>query len=280
MAGHGLVTYQSLKITLAHSHRMSLSATYYEIDVSNTIIEPSGQFVINDCYNSAVGTSSFCSRITRDLSDPTSPLIDNIDLGFLNRDNEKARGVDVNIAYDDQFTLMDRPIDFAFDLRANRQLERSDLFLNDDGSPDFDTDQGEFGYPTWTTQAFFRFDYDKYRVTWETRYMSGVEQDSDFVDDFDDVFGGGSDACLGPPDDVLCRDIGFAENYFLHNVSLYYYGDRWTFGGGIRNLLDEEPPFVDGSEVLSVNNSPIGYGYDLNGRVFFLNASVNFAGGQ
>ena len=61
---------------------------------------------------------------------------------------------------------------------------------------------------------------------------------------------------------------------------MYYFGDMWTFGGGIRNVLNEKPPVVDGTEILSVNNTPIGYGYDINGRVFFFNVQVNFGGGE
>jgi iron complex outermembrane receptor protein len=61
---------------------------------------------------------------------------------------------------------------------------------------------------------------------------------------------------------------------------MYYYGDQWTFGGGIRNVFNVKPPFVDGTEVLSINNTPIGYGYDLNGRTYFLNIAVSFGGGE
>jgi iron complex outermembrane receptor protein len=61
---------------------------------------------------------------------------------------------------------------------------------------------------------------------------------------------------------------------------VYFYGDRWTFGGGIRNVFNEEPPFVDGTEILAVNNAPIGYGYDLNGRTYFFNIAANFGGGE
>jgi iron complex outermembrane receptor protein len=63
-------------------------------------------------------------------------------------------------------------------------------------------------------------------------------------------------------------------------MSLYYFGDMWTFGGGIRNILNEKPPVVDGTEILAINNTPIGYGYDLNGRVFFVNIVANFGGGE
>lgn len=258
---------------------LALSATYYEIEVNQTIIEPSGQFIVNDCYNSLTGTSVFCSRIQRDLSDPTNPRFDIIDSGFINRESEKARGVDINLTFDDSFTVFDRPIDVTFDVTANRQLERSTLFIDDDGNQDVDTFQGEWGFPDWNLRTGLRFDYDNFRLTWETRYLASVHQDPDGIDAFSSAFTA-SDTCLGPPTDVLCRDYGDTDNYFLHHLSLYYYGDRWTFGGGIRNLLDEEPPIVDGTEILAVNNTPIGYGYDINGRTFFLNVGINFGGGE
>ncbi len=259
---------------------LSVSATYYEIEVNNTIIEPTGQFIVNDCYNNLSGNSSFCGRIERDFSDPTNPQIDILRAGFINRDSEKARGVDVNVSFDDQFTIAERPIDFGLDFTANRLLERSTLFTNEDGSVDFDAFQGEFGFPTWRGQMGMRFDYDDFRLTYELRYLGSVEQDQRGIDAFDEAITGISDTCEGPPNDVLCRDIGFADNYFLHNLSAYYFGDRWTIGGGIRNVLDEEPPFVDGTEILSVNNAPIGTGYDLNGRVYFLNVTTSFGGGE
>ena len=258
---------------------LSLGATYYEIDVNQTIIEPGRQFIVNDCYNSLTGNSVFCSRIQRDLSNPGNPRITLLDSGFINREAEAARGVDINLAFDDSFTLFDRPIDVTWDVTANRMLERSTLFIDDDGNPDTDTFQGEWGFPDWNLRSGLRFDYDDWRFTWETRYLGSVHQDPDGVDDFSDATIA-SDTCFGPPTDVLCRDYGDADNYFLNHVSVYYYGDRWTVGGGIRNAFDKNPPVVDGTEVLAVNNTPIGAGYDLNGRTFFLNVGINFGGGE
>lgn len=259
---------------------LSLGATYYEIEVNQTIIEPNGQFIVNDCYNSLTGNSVFCSRITRDLSDPSNPRISLLDSGFINREAEKARGVDINLAFDDSFTIFDRPIDVTWDVTANRQLERSTLFLDDDGNADVDTFQGEWGFPDWSLRSGLRFDYDDWRFTWETRYLASVHQDPDGVDDFENVFNGVADTCFGPPADVNCRDYGDTDNYFLHHLSVYYYGDRWTVGGGIRNAFDQNPPVVDGTEILAVNNTPIGYGYDVQGRVFFLNVGIDFGGGE
>jgi len=259
---------------------LALSATYYEIKVKQTIIEPSGQFIVNDCYGSLTGNSVFCSRITRDQSDPTNPFIDIIDSGFINREAEKARGVDINLTYDDTFTVLERPIDVTWDIIANRTLERSTLFINEDTlQADIDHFEGEWGFPRWNVRSIARFDYDEWRFTWETRLLSSVKQDAGGVDDFGTAFDI-SDTCLGPPNDVLCRDYGDATHYYLHNASLYYYGDRWTFGGGIRNVFDKNPPVVDGTEIQSVNNTPLGYGYDLNGRTFFLNIGAKFGGGE
>jgi iron complex outermembrane receptor protein len=262
---------------------LSLGATYYEIDIRNTIIPPSAQFIVNDCYNSLSGNSAFCERITRRATqpdNPDTPFLDYIDSGFINRDAQTARGLDINLAFDKTFTVFNRPVDFSMDIIANRTYENSALFTDDEGNRDFDTFQGEWGYPEWQTQGFFRFDYDEFRFTWETRYLSSVAQDPRGVDEFSDINGIG-DTCLGPPDDEQCRDVGFTSNYFQHNMSVYYYGDRWTFGGGIRNVFDENPPFINAGEGATVtNNTPIGYGYDINGRVYFFNVAVTFGGSQ
>ena len=70
--------------------------------------------------------------------------------------------------------------------------------------------------------------------------------------------------------------VGFADDYYNHAVSIYYYGDVWTVGGGIRNVFDDEPPLVDGTEVFAVRNVPRAVGYDLNGRTYFLNIAARF----
>jgi iron complex outermembrane receptor protein len=259
---------------------VTFGATYYEIEITDTIIEPRFTFIINDCYTSLTGDSAFCSRISRDLSDPTDPRIAIIDEGFLNRDKESARGVDLNLLVTDTLTIAGRPIDLTIDMRANRQLERSTLFVNAQGIVDFNEFQGEFGFPPWKGRAIIRLDYSDWRLSWETNYLASMHQDPASEDAFDNAITGIADTCAGPPNDVLCRDIGFAENYFRHAVSLYYRGDAWSVGGGVRNVLGEEPPFVDGSEVFSINNTPIGVGYDLQGRTYFFNATYNFGGGE
>ena len=256
---------------------LGVSATLYEIEVVDTIIEPNAQFIINDCYYSETGNSPFCSRIFRDLSDPTNPRFDIIRQGFINRDSEKVKGVDVNATFTDTYTVFERPVDFLVDLAAHRLLERSTLFVDDEGVEDFDEFQGEWYYPYWKFQLAVRLEYDRWRLSWQTNYIDGQKSDPAFQDEFDDITGL-SDTCLGPPDDVLCKDIDWTSDYMQHAVSLYYRSDRWTIGAGVRNVFDESPPFVNEGPA-SFSNTPLGAGYNLNGRSFFLNLEMSFGGG-
>ena len=248
------------------SFDLTFGATYWDIDIDDTIVEPTSQFLVNDCYGDEQLDSAFCNQIARD----SDGFIDLIDAGFINRDNQKVSGVDINLNYDQTFNIGTRALTFGADLVMTHTEEASQTFIDDNGNEDFDDDAGEWGYPDWKGQLGLRATMSDFRFTWVINYIGKVHQDPDGVDDWDDITGG-SDTCQGPPNDVLCRDVGFGDEYWLHSASIYYYGDTWTLGAGLRNVFDTHPPFVDGTEVLSVNNVPIGYGYDLRGRTLFVN---------
>ena len=257
---------------------MTISMWYYTIEIDNTIIEPSAGFIVGDCYYSLTGTSTFCDRITRD-ADPERPLMNYVDRGFINRDNETVRGVDLNISFDTTVTLFDLPFEVSLEGRGHRQIERSTLFVNDQGDRDFDTYHREWAYPERKASINLRVGYDRWSVAWTSRHQGRVFQDVDGVDEWSDI-NGFSHTCLGPPDDVLCRDVGTAGNYWVHSVSTAYRGDIWLLRLGARNVFDEAPPQVDGSERWTTwNNTPRGDGYDLDGRVMFMEARINLGAG-
>ena len=266
---------------------LTLGVNYYSIEIENTIIEPGAQFIINDCYYSQTGVSPYCSRITRGelSSGGTGPFIEYIDRGFINRDNETVRGVDFNVAFDTRFTAFDRPFQLGVDLNAHRLIERSTLFVDDDGVPDFNEFQREWYYGEYRGTANARLDYDRWRLSWTTRYEGEGLQWLGGVDGFGDVYastGWTGDTCLGPPDDLLCRDLGDAPSYMVHAASVWYNADTWVVGVGASNLFDEEPPQLDASEGPwgKVKNTPIGAGYDLQGRTWFLSARIRLFGGE
>lgn len=251
---------------------LTIGATYYSVKINNTIIEPSAQFIVNDCYNDTNLSSSLCSRITRD-ADGRFGIIDT---SFVNRDNQTVRGVDVNLNFDKSISLFSRDVNLGVDFVMTHVEESSERFLDENGGVNFDDDAGEFGYADWSGNVNLRADIGNYRFSWQTRYIGSVEQDPDGIDDFDDITGN-SETCLGPDQgDELCRDVGFAGSYFNHTVSLFYRNNDWSIGFGVRNVFDKEPPQVDPTEVSVVVNSPRGVGYDLNGRRYFLNVGRRF----
>jgi iron complex outermembrane receptor protein len=258
---------------------LNLSFNYYEIEVNDALVEASAQFVINDCYFKAdVGASALCGFIQR--SD--DGRIDEVGQIFLNRDAEVARGLDFNIVYNQDVTVFDLPFTLSASLVANKLLESSLEYSDDDGQVDFEDYVGEFGYAEWTgnTDVFIR--YEDWQLGWGTRFIGAVAQDPRFVDPYSDVFdtngtGFTSDSCLGVVNGATdCRDVGFADDYLIHSFSLQYAPGTWGVTLGVTNAFNEAPPRVDSNEITAKNNTPLGAGYDLQGRTMFLSASVAF----
>ena len=271
----------SYDIPFFESFDMNLGASYYDVEINDTIVEPSAAGVVASCYfdrEGVPGGNPNCTRISRVLDGNGNLTIDTVDASFINRDAETVRGLDVNLLFRNDVTLFDRAIDFTADLNMNRTIERTFV------SSDVDTDTGatitqstdiagRFGYPAWTGNLALRGEYNDYTLTWGSRYIGEVEQ---FGHEYSDIFDLSS-TCFGPSrDDLLCKDVNFAGSYVIHSLSLFYRGDQWTIGGGVNNLFDKAPPRIDTAQVTGVNNTPIGYGYDLNGRSLFLTLGTKF----
>ncbi|MEP3110290.1 MAG: TonB-dependent receptor [Erythrobacter sp.] len=282
--------------TFGDGFDVSLGFNYYDIKLKDSIISPSAQFIINDCYAREDGQrSTFCDRIT--VSGQGTQLVSDIFAGFINLNQESVRGMDFNADFGKEVNVFGSLVDFGVNVTANHLIERSNLFIGDDGNETFDEDAGEFSLPKWTGRAIFRAELDEWRLSWTTRYTGAVEQDEDNIDPFSDVFGfdpdgnfvGASNTCLGggsrdaagvpdgvvAGDGVYCRDVGFADEQFLHTVSLRYRDDNMTVILGVDNIFNTAPPQVDNSEVLSIANTALGAGYDYDGREFF--ASIQYA---
>ena len=281
------------------SQNTTLGITRYELEVNNSIIELSPAYINYQCYVTSIGLDSpFCENITRkDDGD-----IESIRTGFINRDAETANGVDINILHTGTLDIFDNSYDFGVDVTANTVRERGLIYVNAQGNTSWDDYATEPGFPEWNifTRAFV--EVNDFRISWQTNYLSRVDQDKEDLDSWGSANGYGqkdprtgnrtlinADTCYGitkdkdvnditqvEVGDTYCRDIGFIKAYVTHNASVYYYDDNLTIGFGIRNVFDKEPPMVDPSEIQSKSNAPLGYGYSLNGRNFFFNVRYQF----
>ena len=294
------IPYANLFANYDGTQNTTVGITRYELTVKDSIIELSPAYINYQCYvESNQLNSPFCDKITRDAD--TGDIL-SVSTGFLNRDEETANGIDFNILHTSTLNIGSNAYDFGIDITANTIRERNLKYVNDEGIVTLNEYATEPGFPKWNIFARAFLELGDFRLTWQTNYMSRVDQDPDDVDEFGSAYGFGTineetgnrelitaDTCYGttrdaeandttqiPVGDVLCRDIGFIKSYVTHNTSLYYYKDNFIVGLGVRNVFDREPPMVDPSEITSKSNAPLGYGYSLNGRNYFLNVQYNF----
>lgn len=293
-----LTTGFAFEETFGDGWDLALGANYYDIKLKGSIVSPSAQFIINDCYTREDGQrSTFCDRIG---TAPTGrQLVSDVFAGFLNLDQESVRGMDFNARLAKEVTIGGQLIDLGVNLRANHLIERSSLFVNDNGEETFDDDAGEVGLQEWTGRGTFTADIDKFRFSYNIRYIGEFDQDPDNIDPFSDVFGYDPDGvfvgqtgstCLGggsrdddgnvdgivEGDGVFCRPIGYADEQFLHTASVSYRTPRLELIVGVSNIFDTAPPQVSpfATGITDISNTVLGAGYDYNGREIF--ASVNF----
>jgi iron complex outermembrane recepter protein len=284
--------------TFGSGFNVSLAATYYDIKVKGAVVEPSAQFILNDCYTRQDGQrSQFCDRITTSNAVTDRFLVSDVSAGFINLNGESVRGMDFNADFGKEVKLFGTNVDFGLNVRANHLIERSTTFIDDNGVSSFDEDSGEFGLPKWTGQATFRADINKFRFTWQVEYIGPVEQQADGIDPLSSAFGRDAagvatgfigDTCTGngttnlngtvrvAGDGIFCRDVGFAGKYFTHTASVRYRDGGLTLRAGISNIFNRNPPLVDSNEVFAIANTAIGNGYDYDGREFFFSVQKKF----
>lgn len=286
--------------TFGDGYDVSVNFNYYDIKIKESIVRPGLQFAANDCFTRQDGIrSQFCDQLFASAAPGNLGLISNARLAFLNIDENSVRGIDINADFGKEVTLFGQVVDLGINLRANHLIERSTLFIDGSGQQSFDEDDGEFGFPKWTGRTTFTAEVDRWLFTWQTRYIGDMRQDPDGVDPFADNFGFGSDGvatgffgdtCTGfgsngpggaanpivPGDGAFCSDVGFANDYFEHSASIRYRDESWEIRVGVTNIFDRNPPLVDGNEVLSVSNVPIGAGYNLDGREYFMTVRKTF----
>ncbi len=276
--------------------------------MKGAIAEPSGQFIVNQCFTRDDGIrSNFCDFIGFETDGRR--LINDVFAGFVNINEELVEGIDLNANISTEVSAFGEDIRLGLNLRANHLIARDSTFLDDTGAATVDRDAGEFGFPSWTGRATFSAAVDNVTFTFSTRYIGRTEQQAEGIDPLADAFGfgpdglpalnaaggrffgdtctgGGSRFTTGPNagqpdgivqgDGVFCRDVGFADAYFVSSASLRFEIERFALRFGVSNIFDRKPPLIDTNEVFGISNTPIGNGYDLDGREFFGSVSVKF----
>ncbi|MEO1660912.1 MAG: TonB-dependent receptor [Pseudomonadota bacterium] len=247
---------------------LTASATYYDIEVEDTIVQQGAQAVINDCYvDQPSAQSGLCGLIRRSAA---TGFITELDTPFINQDAEIARGLDFGVLYEQEMNVGAQELSWGVDADVNYTIERTSITR----APGLDAVENRFEgrvySPEWQGSVRAFADYGDYRLTWNTRWVGETQQE------FTDEFGAGQ-TCLGVADGgVDCRDVDFVDDYFFHSASVRYNQDTWTAIVGMTNVFDEKPARVDAGEVFAVPGTNVPFGQDYIGRSIFVNVRKSF----
>ncbi|MEO2267371.1 TonB-dependent receptor [Pseudoalteromonas sp. YIC-656] len=243
---------------------LTLSATRFDIEVTNSIAEPSAAYSVNQCY-AADGNRAFCERINRD----ENGQINLVDGTFINIGLISSKGTDFNIFYDQDFVVNERNLGLTVDLQATKMSESMYDVLGT-----IDDNVGEPDYPEWRGYGRIKLAYDDYSVNWEARYIGKGEEDD--LGEFEEYTDGCTGLLNASGEALMCRPLAYTEDYWVHNISFNFKFDSFSINAGVRNVFNDEPPKVDPAGSFSSHNIPLGVGYDIFGRTPFINFKAAF----
>ena len=243
---------------------LTVKLDYYDIEIEDVISTAPIQTVLDGCYID--GVASFCDLVTR----RGTGSIEFVELNNQNLALLGAEGVDIDT-------------DYSFDLGANGTLgvrfigtyRLGSDFQALPGDPVYDCAGyygGRFGrcgepQPEWKHTAFLNYDKDALGVSLRWRYIGEAEaddvlslSDNDASNDLSDI------------GDFRGSEI---EGFSYFDLSANYaLSETLILRGGVRNLLDEEPPIQGDSFQEQANTFPATY--DALGRRYFVGVTASF----
>ncbi|MDZ7684872.1 MAG: TonB-dependent receptor [Gammaproteobacteria bacterium] len=249
-----------------------MSATYFDIEVEDTVEELDPTTILSRCYNDDPNLeNALCSRVERRGVNPENNTVSTVDSSFVNLGLVTSKGIDLNVRYLDDFSVGERLVEMSWLVTGSYYNELKEQL--DPASP-VDDRVGEAGFPEWSWLIRGSFNMGNWSASWRSRFIG------EFARDADDVVASsnraGLNACqvLGGPDNCVKTHSG--DSVWYHDASLSYEAGGWSISGGIRNLFDENPPLIDQGQGPARMNHVVQSTYDLYGRRFFVNATRRF----
>ena len=230
---------------------LSLAFTWYEIELENTVQDPSVGYVLGTCYNSLGLTNPFCSRIG-----PRGPegFLTDVNASLLNVGRRFTRGFDTDFVWERSFP--------TFELR----VEGTIAILKEQTTELFDEEWNSvrnWGFPKWTGVLDTIVDYRDWRFFWRMNFVGHT-----------------SAQAVYDPGTTNVDRMYWTDNHWEHTASVRWSNADWIVLGTIRNLFDKQPPLVaDGvprDETSRGFNTLTGVGYDIFGRTVVLQLAREF----
>jgi outer membrane receptor protein involved in Fe transport len=239
-------------------HGITATVDYWTIDLEDGISSLGAQFILDDCYINQNQAS--CALITRGPSYEVTQLID----GSLNVANQGGEGIDTEVRWNYSADVGQ----WQASVLWAHMLERTKTPFA--GAPEVDL-SGRYTDPTAQDQGAYASDKINYSVQWLWNDFS-IGYMGEYISSLDaDTFcncGAGNQ-----PDGTYIQDI---DSQLYHDIVASYtfdaFGSSATISGGVTNLTDEAPPFIE----IGFNASTDPSTYRLFGIGYYLRLAWDF----
>lgn len=226
---------------------LSFSVDYWDIEIEDAIDAPSGQSIVNSCYDSAqFPDNQFCELIRRN-PDPNSPQFNGLQFirqQQLNIGALEAAGVDFDIRYRTEFGRYDMMLGLA-----GTWMDKLDRFFDPTDPTAVDPELGELQRPEWAGMFNWSVATESFHVEYRMQYLGEQALRDVEIETIDSLFG----------------PAGMADETFVHDIAASFdINDRYRIYGGINNIGDERPFITE----FAFPVNPIG-------RFYFLGLDVN-----
>ncbi|MDN3653629.1 TonB-dependent receptor [Thalassotalea ponticola] len=230
---------------------LSITADYYDIDITNSITQVSSQYIADQCLGTdgSLINSETALCQSADISiDSTTRISFNNQLQNIGA--ESTAGVDLNLAY--SFV--------AFDLDWKASLDSTYLSKYEIQATEDAIDyvgiitSGSGGYAKLKSNLSVDVSAADWSAGYQMRYISGMDSYKCLAD---------ASSCYAPTTpSVVYHDINGS----------YHLTDSVTLSAGVNNLFDKAAPYYTGNNDANTD----AYTYDTKGRTFFARATVKF----
>lgn len=230
---------------------LSLAFTWFEIELENTVQDPSVGYVLGTCYGSEGLSNPFCSRIA-----PRGPdgFLTDVDASLLNVGRRFTRGFDTDFVWERSFPTFELRVEGTIAILKEQTTHLFDEVWNS---------VENFGFPKWTGVMDTIIDWRDWRFFWRMNFIGHSAADPVY-----------------DPGTTNVDRMHWTDNHWEHTASARWSNANWLVTGTIRNIFDKQPPLVADSvprdETQRIFNTLPGVGYDLFGRTFVLQVAREF----
>lgn len=262
-----------------------LAVDYFDITIADAIIEVDNEEILKQCYATSItfgDPNPFCDDITRG---PDGQLQEVLQRQF-NLNEQYTSGYDV-------------ALDYMIDLRRFGSLQLAGRYthISEHGSKYDGVDglevvdsnnQLNYGIFKDVATASLTWRLNDLRVRWRTTWRGPIVDDQGRVDDYVALFATNDERCAaGAASCVTNPEVPaylFYPSYFRHDLSVSYdrqlrNGAKLGLYGGVRNLFDDQGPFVPSTgdnSAQAAGNYHDEYGGGV-GRFLYVGAQLRFA---